>query len=48
VDHLKPAFGRSEFFWEPRLRELLARKSWRKGDAGEVHLTTFGPPGDAE
>lgn len=44
---LKPAFGQSEFFWEAPLRELLARKSWRKSDSGEVHLTSFGPV-DAE
>ena len=44
---LKPAFGQSEFFWEAPLRELLASKSWRKNDSGEVHLTSFGPV-DAE
>ena len=48
IDQLEPAFGQSEFFWEPELRARLARASWRKSDAGEVHLTTFGPPGDAE
>jgi len=47
MSDLKPAFGQSEFFWEAPLRELLASKSWRKNDSGEVHLTSFGPV-DAE
>ena len=47
IDQLRPAFGQSEFFWEPRLRELLAASAWRKEDSGEVRLTTFGPV-DAE
>ena len=42
VDELRPAFGEREFFWEPGLRERLARKAWRRRDDGEVALTSFG------
>ncbi len=40
IDQLRPAFGASEHFWEPELRELLAKP--RDGSEKErVHLTTL-------
>lgn len=38
IDELVPAFGASEHFYEPRLRELLGRRA-----AARVHLTTLSP-----
>lgn len=43
IDDLRPAFGHRDFFWEPRLRELLgSEQPWRRADSGTVSLTTFG------
>ncbi|HEY8432878.1 MAG TPA: hypothetical protein VIL20_31115 [Sandaracinaceae bacterium] len=46
IDDLRPAFGAREFFWEPRLRELLAQRSAGRHAGERVHLTTLSA-GDA-
>ncbi len=43
IDELRPAFGASEFFWEPRLRELLAAQHATRRGSDRVHLTTLAP-----
>ncbi len=43
IDQLRPAFGASEFFWEPKLRELLAKQRAQKVREERVHLTTLEP-----
>lgn len=39
IDHLVPAFGEREFFYEPELRQRLSAR--RPGGSGVVHLTTL-------
>ena len=39
LDDLRPAFGETEFFYEPRLRELLAetRSPWSRDEGADAH-----------